>query len=153
MEKSILQDLIAKGYYRKQMAVELGVHVNTIYYWMLKHKLQTAPKKLCKKCGTDDENHFDPDRHNICRSCRHKRCRVKKEKAVEYMGGKCCKCGYKKCFAALDFHHIDPEQKEHQWNTLRFQSWDKIVEELKKCILVCKNCHTEIHWELNNENR
>lgn len=150
MEKSTLENLIEKGFTRKRMASELDVHVNTIYYWMLKHKLQTTPKKLCKRCGTDKEESFDPDRHTVCRSCRHKRCRGKKEKAVAYKGGKCVNCGYNKCFAALDFHHLKPEEKEYQWNTLRFKSWDKIIKELDKCVLLCKNCHTEKHWEMSN---
>jgi len=57
-------------------------------------------------------------------------------------------CGYNKCFAAMDFHHIDPGSKKsgdpgkmiYQW------SWDKIVDEISKCILVCCRCHREIHF-------
>lgn len=31
------------------------------------------------------------------------------------------------------------------------KSWDFIIKELNKCILVCSNCHTEIHEKLDNE--
>lgn len=31
---------------------------------------------------------------------------------VEYKGGKCCICGYNKCIEALEFHHLDPSQKD-----------------------------------------
>lgn len=152
MEKQILEDLVAKGFKRNEIATELNVHVNTIYYWMLKYELQTRPKKLCNKCGQDDPNKFDPDRHTRCRKCRGQRTRVKKQKAVDYKGGECINCGYKNCIAALDFHHRNPKEKDFQWNTLRHKSWDAIVQELNKCDLLCKNCHTELHWKWNNKN-
>ena len=66
--------------------------------------------------------------------------------AVEHKGGKCVKCGYNKCIAALDFHHIDPTQKDVQISMN--SGWERIKEEIEKCILVCANCHREIHYEL-----
>lgn len=77
--------------------------------------------------------------------------RVKiKELSIEYKGGKCEKCGYNKCKDALDFHHLDPNEKDfgigHKGYT---RAWEKIKVELDKCILVCANCHREIHAELN----
>lgn len=68
-----------------------------------------------------------------------------KDKAVEYKGGCCCKCGYNKHSAALEFHHINPEEKEFTWTKLRLKSWDKIIKELDKCVLVCANCHNIEH--------
>lgn len=70
-----------------------------------------------------------------------------KSKMVEAMGGKCQCCGYDRCKESLAFHHIDPKQKDIGLGAIRAnpQSWKKIVDELKKCILVCHNCHSEIH--------
>lgn len=70
-----------------------------------------------------------------------------KTKMVDAMGGKCQCCGYNKCKEALAFHHIDPSKKDISFSELRAnpKRWEKIVEELKKCILVCHNCHSEIH--------
>lgn len=70
-----------------------------------------------------------------------------KERMVESMGGKCQCCGYNRCNNSLAFHHIDPTQKESAFGNTRAnpQNWGKVVEELKKCILVCHNCHSEIH--------
>ncbi len=70
-----------------------------------------------------------------------------KERIVEAMGGKCCVCGYNKCNAALALHHLDPSQKEISLGKVRAnpQSWDIIVAELRKCVLVCHVCHSEIH--------
>ena len=66
--------------------------------------------------------------------------------AVEYKGGKCMLCGYKRCTESLDFHHQDPSKKDFglSENGLT-RSWDKIKQEVDKCILICANCHREIH--------
>jgi hypothetical protein len=65
---------------------------------------------------------------------------------VNAMGGKCICCGYNKCNEALEFHHLNPEQKKFGFGKIRANptTWNIIVEELKKCILVCANCHREI---------
>lgn len=70
-----------------------------------------------------------------------------KKRIVESMGGKCCVCGYNKTNNCLALHHINPELKEMNFGKIRANpaSWDKIVKELRKCILVCHNCHGEIH--------
>lgn len=70
-----------------------------------------------------------------------------KQRMVDSMGGCCQICGYKKCNDALDFHHIDPTQKEFAFGKIRssIQGWNTIVKELRKCILLCKNCHHEVH--------
>ena len=66
---------------------------------------------------------------------------------MKYKGGSCSRCGYDKCEAALEFHHLDPSQKEMDWNKLRLVAESKLYNELDKCILVCSNCHRELHWE------
>jgi len=68
-----------------------------------------------------------------------------KKKAIDYKGGSCVKCGYNKYYGALEFHHLDPSQKDVVWTKLRLRSWDKITKELDKCILLCANCHREEH--------
>lgn len=69
-----------------------------------------------------------------------------KEKAIEYKGSKCEKCGYDKCKWAFDFHHLDPNEKDFSLSKNITLSWDKVKKELDKCILVCANCHREIHY-------
>ncbi len=60
------------------------------------------------------------------------------------MGGKCICCGYNRCIQALELHHLNPEEKEISLSNYSI-GWDKVVKELEKCILVCSNCHREIH--------
>jgi transposase-like protein len=67
-----------------------------------------------------------------------------KLRAVQYKGGKCQTCGYDKCLRALKFHHLDPSQKEFGIGR-SIRSWESVKRELDKCILVCGNCHDEIH--------
>ena len=59
--------------------------------------------------------------------------------------GGCQRCGYSKCLAALDFHHIDRSTKERSPAALANCSEEVGMAELSKCILVCKNCHYELH--------
>ena len=78
-----------------------------------------------------------------------KRRRRLKEMAVETKGGKCMICGYSKYIGALDFHHLDETQKEFGLSIRGLtRSWAKILAEIDKCILICANCHREIHGGL-----
>jgi len=105
----------------------------------------------CEKNGSEFYYKKTEERFNSwCKAClyefQRKRWISRKIKAVEMMGNKCCRCGYDKNIAVLDFHHVNPNTKEMSWTKLRLQKWSRIVEELKKCILVCSNCHGEIHY-------
>lgn len=65
--------------------------------------------------------------------------------AVQLLGGKCVRCGYKESVSALEFHHLNPEEKEMNLSNLANKSWVVIKEELKKCIILCSNCHRIEH--------
>lgn len=67
-----------------------------------------------------------------------------KEQLIEYKGNKCQICGYNKCTNALEFHHLDPTQKDFGISG-GTKSFEKLRPEVDKCILVCSNCHREIH--------
>ena len=80
---------------------------------------------------------------------------VRKLELIAERGNKCEICGYDKNIAALDFHHLNPEEKSFQLDArhLSNTSTDKIREELKKCILVCANCHRELHYPTMEKNQ
>lgn len=63
-------------------------------------------------------------------------------------GGKCGICGYDRCSAALSFHHLDPTQKSFGFASRRAKarSWGELVSEMRKCVLLCHNCHMEIEY-------
>ena len=75
-----------------------------------------------------------------------------KVKLIEYKGGKCEICGYNRCITALEFHHLNPNEKDFSISG-RSLSFDRLKNEVDKCILVCSNCHSEIHAGLINPNK
>ena len=105
----------------------------------------------CKECGriykyARSKGHGK----TICNSCYQKR-RIKevKKKAVEYKGGKCENCGYNNSLRALSFHHLDPKIKDFQISGSHCRKWEIVQKELDKCILLCANCHYEIHEKID----
>ena len=85
-------------------------------------------KKLCNSCSTANSR------------------RKRKKRAVDYKGGKCEICGYKKCIQGIHFHHRDPEHKDFGFSAKGLtRSWEKQKRELDKCAILCANCHAEVH--------
>lgn len=70
-----------------------------------------------------------------------------KTMAIIYKGGECIICGYSRYHSALDFHHINPENKNFQISSGNTYAWSTVKDELDKCVLLCKNCHSELHGE------
>lgn len=71
--------------------------------------------------------------------------RDRKERPVEMLGGCCSVCGYRKCIAALEFHHRDPEQKSFPLSKENLlKRWPVVLAESEKCVLYCANCHREL---------
>jgi predicted HNH restriction endonuclease len=63
-----------------------------------------------------------------------------------FLGGKCFLCGYKKCKDALEFHHLNSNQKEFGVSKDGLtRSWERVKNEIANYILVCSNCHRELH--------
>ena len=128
----------------------------TIRYWLNKYNLKTKQydknkERICSICGRV----FKYKRKSghglvICNSCnvrifRHKR----KKYLVDLKGGKYSICGYNKNIKALDFHHLDPKIKDFSISAMfGKKSLEELVKEVDKCILVCRNCHMELHDEV-----
>lgn len=88
--------------------------------------------------------------HWVCNKCQTEYVQRRREHlkllSVAYKGNKCQCCGYNKCISALEFHHIDPNKKEFGIGYAGYtHGWNDVKLELDKCILVCANCHREIH--------
>ena len=89
-----------------------------------------------------------------------KRRRKIKLMAIEYKGGECTVCGYNKYPGALDLHHAFGNKSFSIGHKGYTRSWEKVKEELDKCVLVCANCHreleagiTQLPWEIKDEKR
>ncbi len=121
-------------------------------------RFKMTDRITCDKCGIikTSENTFSPEPGLWSTKCR-KCCRIVgktsetniKQKCVDYKGGSCQICGYNRTLSALDFHHIDPTQKDFTIAHKRGNAFDeKMRTELDKCILICSNCHREEHSRL-----
>ena len=86
------------------------------------------------------------DRAEYLKNAVVKRRKQIREMAIEYKGTKCSICGYDNCIQALDFHHIKDDEKDFGISAKGYtRSWDSVRKELDKCILLCANCHREVH--------
>ncbi len=62
------------------------------------------------------------------------------------MGGSCEACGRKDHPAIFEFHHRDSKAKDFGLSESGIpHSWSKTVTELAKCVMLCANCHREVH--------
>ena len=110
--------------------------------------------KICEKCGNEFYPKKQAKTRHFCYDCVSEEDydngaavrRKVKQWALEYKGNGCSRCGYNKCTAALEFHHLDMNEKEFILSSrdIKFH-WPVIQKELDKCILVCANCHRELH--------
>lgn len=166
MKIEIIEKLVNDGLTIREISKELNKGQTTIRYWLLKYNLSTKRKisnedkenRYCPRCGeTKNRSEFYKRRGKegssvYCKPCTTEqtleRMRLFKQKCVEYKGGKCEICGYDKYNGALDFHHIEPDKKDFGIGNRKSYGFDdKVKKELDKCILICANCHREIHGE------
>lgn len=171
MEKEILVKMVNDGLSTVQISDLVGKSKTTIRYWLKKYKLKTehlsfreigkidyGNDKKCPRCSQKKSlSEFYQRRGKeagsvYCKVCTNEqtieRQKIFKQLAIDYKGGVCVKCGYNRCNSALEFHHLNPNEKDFslsQKKQTRFN--DEIKRELDKCILVCANCHREIHSE------
>lgn len=178
MEYSLLKSFVDQKMSIRDIVKKTNKSATSIRYWLNKHKLKTANKSFsdgyvgenhilridgrpiqsCSKCGvflTEKTGYWRESKkvwQANCKKCHNKysveRWQNNKKRAVEYKGGKCERCGYDKCVDALEFHHIDPTQKDKNFGNIKIRKWEDQIKELDKCICVCANCHREIHAEL-----
>lgn len=162
-----LEPLVETGLYLAVIAEQLDVSPATVRYWIKRHGLRN-PKEVrrddieealrsgeltvIRRCRRHGETEFaivGSERRPRCKFCRSeavaRRRRKVKEILIAEHGGKCQLCGYDRCIAALEFHHLDPEQKRFgiaQRGITR--ALDEVRKEAAKCILLCANCHAEV---------
>ena len=86
------------------------------------------------------------DRAEYLKKAVDKRRKAIRKMAIEYKGGRCAICGYNKSINALEFHHLDSSEKEFGISAKgHTRSWKQVKDELDKCVLLCSNCHREVH--------
>lgn len=113
--------------------------------------------KECKKHGLTKHSKQGNDKNKRfrCLKCGVEAVTKRRKKikllAIEYKGSKCNNCGYNKYPAVLEFHHLESEKKEFSISGKgNIVSWEKLKIELDKCVLLCANCHRELHFLEDN---
>lgn len=120
--------------------------------------------KICTKCGRELplekfgwRNKIKGQYRADCKECHSgymkKKYQEKKELVQELKSQcSCAKCGDTRGYV-LEYHHINPEEKEGTIARMTSSNYqlDKVYDEIKKCIVLCANCHREFH-HLNNKN-
>ena len=97
-----------------------------------------------------DKRRYKDRREYLIRAVHTRRKKVR-TLAVDYKGGKCERCGYDRCPDALEFHHLDPAKKDFAIYSKGYtRSWQKVKVELDKCMIVCANCHRELHSKVSS---
>lgn len=163
-----LEPLVEQGATLAQIADEVDRSLATVRYWLAKYGLRTQCPKgpprrpgahqariegrhqamvVCPRHGAAE--HVRDSRGSYrCRQCRAdsvvRRRRKVKQILVAEAGGCCRLCGYDRCVAALEFHHLDPSSKEFGLSQRGARSIEKLRAEVRKCMLLCSNCHAEV---------
>lgn len=110
--------------------------------------------RSCKICKTDLKGKQKIFCSKLCKNRSHQSYAAQKRRGISRkltiinkFGGKCSMCGYCKNISALTFHHINPSHKIFKLDirSLSNRKLERIEHELTKCILVCHNCHAELH--------
>ena len=99
-----------------------------------------------KGMGSKSDKRTYADRREYLIDAVRKRRKKLRLMAVEYKGGRCSICGYDRCLEALEFHHLDPSHKDFGISDKGYtRSWEKVKKELDQCVILCANCHREVH--------
>lgn len=158
-----LKDLADDGATLAEMADQVGRSISTVRYWLTRHEIKVVsrrgPRRRCAngskiatfECGRHGVTEFIREGRGYyrCKRCRSeavaKRRRTIKCQLVEEAGGSCALCGYSRWFGALQFHHLQPGRKEFH---LAYRGYSRSIArsraEMRKCILLCANCHAEV---------
>ena len=114
-----------------------------------KDKCHTKLSSWCKECIKEKskeirKNNIEKYRKKA-RDNKNKFYKIKREKLNEYKKGGCIICGEKE-LVCLDFHHLDSSEKDFDiGKQFHIKQFSKIEEEIKKCVVLCANCHRKVH--------
>lgn len=162
LSREELQGLVDEGASITEIAATLDRGKATVRYWLREYELQTTwarrrqgsaagQQRMILQCVYHGLTEFQLRRGGgyKCLKCRSdavvRRRRRVKQLLIEEAGGACVCCGYSRCAAALQFHHVDPGSKSFELSRRGVtRSLARARAEAKKCVLLCANCHAEV---------
>ena len=118
------------------------------YFAERKLKTKITLQWQCRKCQKEyRKKHYENNKLKYINKAKQHR-----KKAVDnFIDFKktlsCSKCSEKRWWV-LDFHHLDPTKKEKNLsNMIRSNSFKSVLQEIEKCIVLCSNCHRDLHYQ------
>ncbi len=160
--RETLTPLVEAGMSTAQIAVAVGLSKTTVRHWLREFGMSTewAARREASQAGRPSMMLACP-RHGMtvfrrrtnggyhCASCGaeavSRRRRKVKRILVDEVGGGCALCGYDRCIAPLEFHHLAPAEKRFTLSRRGVtRSLEKARAEARKCALLCANCHAEV---------
>jgi transposase len=166
LRRAELQALVSKGKTLAAIAEALDVSIPTVRYWIKRYELprphsmrraqlrraiEQGSRTVIRDCRRHGSTAFviENSGRARCRRCRIERVaawrRRAKARLIEEAGGECRLCGYSRCQAALQFHHLDPSTKSFALSLRGVtRSMAELRLEARKCVLLCANCHAEV---------
>lgn len=154
MEENTLQKYVNLNFSTRKIAGLENTSQTNVRYWLKKFNLKTNSKQFALseykcKCGETNPDKFYGKFKKTCSKCHNsKTMNVGKNNrlfAVEVLGGKCIECGYDKHTCSLDIHHLEPSIKDKTFRCMRGWCKERILKEIKNCVLLCRNCHAAVH--------
>jgi transposase len=162
LSREELEPLVAAGMSIGEIADVVARSKTTVRHWLVEYGMKTAhtqrkwlygnaDERLVRVCLRHGETEFQ--RRSAggyrCLKCRSeavtRRRRRVKRLLVEDAGGACQSCGYDRCLAALEFHHVEPSEKAFSLSHRGVaRSIDRARNGAQKCVLLCANCHAEV---------
>jgi hypothetical protein len=161
-DRELLESLAARGLTLREIAVELDRSIATVRHWLRRWDIQRtdarrrllapdAPREVERRCARHGMTTFRLDARRTYRCVRcataavTERRREVKRMLVAEAGGCCVACGYARCMAALQFHHVNPESKRFALSMDgATRSLALARSEARRCVLLCANCHAEV---------
>ena len=166
IERERLTELVGRGMTIAQIADEVQRSTATVRHWLRRYDLTTVATvraraarsgrtrgqlTIQRDCIRHGRTEFVIEGRGYyrCKRCRSEQVsrhrRTIKETLVMEAGGACALCGYQRCLSALEFHHLDRSQKRlHISQNGVTLSVAEVRAEVRKCVLLCSNCHAEV---------
>lgn len=148
-------DLRKAGYSVKKIAKIVGCSTATVSRWCstlsnndkIKCKNKVNIKSSIVKKNSKISKHSEDNYRKWKKTIRQKR----RDFLYNIAGNKCTICGYDRSINALCFHHINETTKKFNLSSTNLErNMDLILKEVKKCVLLCHNCHSEVHEGLHD---
>lgn len=105
------------------------------------------PEKRKRKHREYSRKHYEANKEAAIAKSRTRRLSIRAQWMALKESVKCINCGFAHP-AAIDFHHVNPSPTDRKlFDILRRSNFTAALEEIKKCVPLCANCHRVHHYE------